>query len=140
LKSSTVITTCTPAAKDQNRESIVNNPARAGHLSDADAAPLFVIGRATCARLKPAIADRYQHNNSFSARRSDWHPCQRRFRLCGDFLPLLASKPHIAAPAGSAQACRFRIVHADDQSPASLSSPSGSCCMRIQGLIQAHLV
>ena len=38
------------------------------------------------------------------------------------------------------QARRFRIVHADDQSPASRFCPSGSSCMRIQSQFQAHLV
>ena len=46
----------------------------------------------------------------------------------------LTGETHFAAPCQKCpnllQACGFRIVHADDQSPASRLFPSGSSCMR----------
>ena len=61
-----------------------------------------------------------------------------------NFVAALPCKMHFAAPGQKRpnllQARRFRIVHADDQSPASRSCPSGSSCMRIQSPSQAHLV
>ena len=71
-------------------------------------------------------------------------PHQRPFHPVVDLGPLQTRKPNLATPRQERpdllQAHCFRIVHADDQSPASRSRPpSGSSCMRIQAQLQAHL-
>ena len=68
---------------------------------------------------------------------------QRSLRPGVYLVAALSGEPHAAAACEKRpdlfQACRFRIVHADDQSPASRCCPLGSSCMRIQCPFQAHL-
>jgi hypothetical protein len=70
-------------------------------------------------------------------------PYQRLFDPTVHLLAPLAGEPHLSAAGQEVpnllQAGGLCVVHADDQSPASRLSPSGSSCVRIQSPVQAHL-